>query len=137
MTFEPLFDASPAIQIHFYTVVPAFALGTIQMVLPKGTVLHRWNGYFYMALMMVTATAAAFIPSFMEQGRVLGHFGYIHLFVILTYVTVPLALWNARKGQTRHHRDAMIGLYIGGILIAGGLAFMPGRIMHEMVFGPV
>jgi uncharacterized membrane protein len=31
----------------------------------------------------------------------------------------------------------MIGLYIGGILIAGGLAFMPGRIMHEMVFGPV
>lgn len=137
MTLEPLFDASLAIQTHFYTVVPAFVLGTIQMALPKGTRLHRWNGYVYMALMMLTATAAAFIPSFMEQGRVLGHFGYIHLFVILTYVTVPLALWSARRGDVRGHRSAMIGLYIGGILIAGGLAFMPGRIMHEMVFGPV
>lgn len=135
MTFEPLFEASLAIQIHFYTVVPAFLLGTLQMVLPKGTVLHRWNGYTYMALMVVTATAAAFIPSFMEQGLVLGHFGYIHLFVILTYVTVPLAIWNARKGDIRNHRGAMIGLYVGGILIAGGLAFMPGRVMHEMVFG--
>ncbi|WP_421784819.1 DUF2306 domain-containing protein [Hyphobacterium sp.] len=139
MTFEPLIEASLAIQIHFYTVVPAFVLGTVQMVLPKGTVVHRWNGYIYMALMMVTATAAAFIPSFMGRGDALigGHFGYIHLFVVLTYVTVPLALWSARRGDVRGHRGAMIGLYIGGILIAGGLAFMPGRILHETVFGPV
>lgn len=136
MNFEPMHAASLAVQIHFYTVMPAFLLGTIQMALPKGTPLHRWNGYAYMALMMVTATAAAFIPSFMESGLVFGHFGYIHLFVLLTYVSVPMALWNARKGNVRGHRSAMIGLYIGGILIAGALAFMPGRVMHEMVFGP-
>jgi uncharacterized membrane protein len=29
----------------------------------------------------------------------------------------------------------MIGTYIGGLLIAGSLAFMPGRIMHTVVFG--
>ncbi|WP_394693488.1 DUF2306 domain-containing protein [Hyphobacterium sp.] len=135
MDFEPMQAASLAIQLHFYTVVPAFVLGTVQMALPKGTPLHRWNGYVYMALMMITATAAIFIPSFMESGRVFGHFGFIHLFVPLTYVSVPLALYNARKGNIRAHRGAMIGLYIGGILIAGGLAFMPGRIMHDMFFG--
>jgi uncharacterized membrane protein len=29
----------------------------------------------------------------------------------------------------------MLGVYIGGLLIAGSLAFMPGRIMHTMTFG--
>jgi uncharacterized membrane protein len=29
----------------------------------------------------------------------------------------------------------MLGVYFGGILIAGALAFAPGRIMHQIVFG--
>jgi uncharacterized membrane protein len=29
----------------------------------------------------------------------------------------------------------MWGVYVGGILVAGALAFMPGRVMHQMVFG--
>jgi len=130
MNLDPLFEASLAIQLHFYTVVPAFLLGTIQMVLPKGTKIHRWNGYAYMALMMITATAASFIPSFMG-----GRFSYIHLFIILTYISVPWALYNARKGNVTAHRNSMIGLYVGGLLIAGGLAFGPGRVMHDMFFG--
>lgn len=130
MNWQPLLDASLAIQLHLCTVVPAFILGTIQMVLPKGTRLHRWNGYAYMALMMFTATTTIFIPSFMG-----GRFGYIHLFIPLTYVSVPWALYNARKGNVAAHRNSMIGLYIGGLLIAGSLAFAPGRLMHDMLFG--
>ena len=40
------------------------------------------------------------------------------------------------RGNVRGHRNAMLGLYLGGIMIAGTLAFMPGRIMHAVVFGP-
>ena len=29
----------------------------------------------------------------------------------------------------------MLGVYIGGILIAGSLTLLPGRIMHAVVFG--
>ena len=29
----------------------------------------------------------------------------------------------------------MIGLYFGGILIAGGLTFLPGRLMYRLFFG--
>jgi uncharacterized membrane protein len=29
----------------------------------------------------------------------------------------------------------MIGVYVGGILIAGSLALLPGRVMHTVVFG--
>jgi uncharacterized membrane protein len=35
----------------------------------------------------------------------------------------------------RAHRGAKIGTYAGGLLIAGSLAFLPGRIMHTVVFG--
>jgi uncharacterized membrane protein len=30
----------------------------------------------------------------------------------------------------------MIAVYIGGMLIAGSLTLLPGRIMHAVVFGP-
>jgi uncharacterized membrane protein len=29
----------------------------------------------------------------------------------------------------------MISVYVGGILIAGSLTFLPGRVMHRVVFG--
>jgi uncharacterized membrane protein len=29
----------------------------------------------------------------------------------------------------------MLSVYIGGILIAGSLTFLPGRIMHAVAFG--
>jgi uncharacterized membrane protein len=46
---------------------------------------------------------------------------------------------GALRGAWTHnialHRKAMMGVYIGGLLIAGSLAFLPGRIMHRIVFG--
>ena len=30
----------------------------------------------------------------------------------------------------------MIGLFTGALVIAGVFTFLPGRIMHEVVFGP-
>ena len=59
----------------------------------------------------------------------------IHLFVPLTLFGVASALYGARTHNIRAHRNAMIGTYIGGLLIAGSLAFMPGRIMHAVAFG--
>jgi uncharacterized membrane protein len=29
----------------------------------------------------------------------------------------------------------MLSVYIGGIVLAGGLTFVPGRIMHAVMFG--
>ncbi len=130
MTLAPLWDASLAIQIHVLTVVPAAVLGLIQFLLPKGTPLHRAIGYAFMTLMVVTAIAAFFIPSFMG-----GRFSAIHLFIPLTLITVPRALLAARRGDIRAHKWSLIGLYFGAIGIAGFFAFMPGRVMHQIIFG--
>jgi uncharacterized membrane protein len=135
MTLEPLVHAPFAVQLHVATVVPAFAIGTWQIFASrKGAPAHRALGYVYLALMTVTATAALFIHSLMPKGP-FGGFSPIHLFVIGTLIGVVSALNAARTHNIRGHRGAMIGVYVGGLLIAGSLAFLPGRVMHRVLFG--
>jgi uncharacterized membrane protein len=35
----------------------------------------------------------------------------------------------------RAHRSAMLGLFLGALVIAGLFTLVPGRIMHAVVFG--
>ena len=136
MNLEPLLTAPLAVQVHVATVTPAFAIGSWQIFASrKGAPAHRTLGYLYLALMTVTAISALFIHSLMPKGP-FGGFSPIHLFVIGTLVGVVNALGAARTHNTAAHRGAMLGVYVGGILIAGSLAFFPGRIMHAVVFGP-
>jgi uncharacterized membrane protein len=132
VNLAPVLQAPLAVQIHLATVLPAFAIGTwLIFFSTKGATWHRALGAIYLGLMTVTAVAAFFIRSVMT-----GQLSPIHLFVPLTLFGVFSALWNVRRGNVRGHRNAMLGLYLGGIMIAGTLAFMPGRIMHAVVFGP-
>ena len=120
--------------IHLATVVPAFFLGTIVLIMRKGTPVHKLLGRIYMGLMLVTGIITLLMPA-MVGPRFLGHFGYVHLFSVLTLYTVPSAFFAARKGNIKRHKRGMILLYIGGMLIAGGFTFFPGRYLHQLFFG--
>lgn len=134
MNLEPLLHAPLAVQIHVATIIPAFLLGTYQIFLStKGTPYHRATGYIYLTLMVITSIAALFIHAVNPRGFM--GLSWIHLFVPLTLFGVYGAFVTARRHDIKGHRRAMIGVYVGGILIAGSLAFMPGRIMHSVVFG--
>jgi uncharacterized membrane protein len=131
MNIDPILQAPLAVKVHLATVLPAFAIGTWQIFgSAKGSRPHRAWGMTYMVLMVVTAVAAYFIR---EVGR--GSLSPIHLFIPLTFFGVFGALWSAHKGDIKGHRNAMLGLYIGGLLLAGAFALMPGRIMHQFFFG--
>lgn len=135
MSLAPLLDAPLAVRIHVATVVPAFVIGTyLIFVSRKGSPHHRALGYVYLALMTVTAIAALFIHVLMPNGPFFG-FSPIHLFSVLTLFGVVSAIIGARTHNIGQHRASMLGVYIGGILIAGSLTFLPGRIMHAAVFG--
>ncbi len=99
--------------------------------------MHRALGYIYLTLMTVTAIAAIFIHEIGDEIGGWGPFGWspIHLFVPLTLFGVAGAVIGARTHNIARHRGAMLGLYFGGMLIAGTLAFLPGRIMHRIFFG--
>ena len=44
------------------------------------------------------------------------------------------AIYSIRRGNVAAHRGHMVGVYVGGILIAGSFAFSPGRLLHGWLF---
>ncbi len=120
--------------LHFGTVFPAFLLGTFLLARRKGTPLHKLLGKTYLLLMMLTGILTLFMPAKVGP-QFFGHFGFIHLLSLLTLYSAPAAYLAARRGDIKTHRGNMISLYVGGILIAGSFALMPGRMLHGWIFG--
>jgi len=121
-------------QLHLATVIHSFLIGTLLLVIKKGTGIHKIFGRVYMILMMVTALITLFMPA-RVGATFLNHFGWIHSFSFLTIYTVPTAYWAIKKGNVRAHKRKMILLYFGAIVIAGGFTFYPGRYLHHLFFG--
>lgn len=137
MNLRPLLAAPLAIQLHVFTVVPAFFLGAwLLLVSRKGSPSHRLLGKVYLTLMCATAIVAFFIPSFMSFSIGKGplRLGLIHLFIPLTIFSVWRTRTALRTGDITAHRASMMGLYFGGLVIAGLLTFIPGRIMFRIFF---
>ncbi len=109
----------------------AFALGVVQLSAPKGTLPHRALGWIWVTLMLVVSITAFFI----HQIRLWGPWSPIHLLAIFTLVTLPVAVVAAHRHDVARHRRAMIGIFVGALVIAGIFTFAPGRIMHAVVFG--
>lgn len=120
--------------LHLATVVPCFIIGTILLLIKKGTTLHKKAGRLYMILMLITAIITLFMPAHVGP-RLLNHFGWIHSFSVLTIYTVPTAYIAVKKGDINSHKRKMILLYFGAIIIAGGFTFFPGRYLYEIFFG--
>ncbi|WP_404927356.1 DUF2306 domain-containing protein [Mesorhizobium sp. ORM16] len=131
MSLGPLLSARPPIPWHAFAAFAALAIGGAQLALPKGTLRHRAMGYLWAALMLAVAISSFWI----RQIRLLGPFGPIHLLSILVLVTVPLAVWHARNHRVAKHRKAMIALYVFALVGAGIFTLLPGRVMHDVVFG--
>ena len=109
----------------------AFALGVVQLAAPKGTLPHRTVGWIWVALMLVVSISAFFI----HELRIWGPWSPIHLLAIFTLVTLPLAVLAAHRHDVRRHQRAMVSIFLGALVIAGLFTFVPGRIMHAVVFG--
>jgi uncharacterized membrane protein len=120
--------------LHLYTVIPCVFIGGFLLVIKKGTGIHKRLGRLYMVLMLFTAIVTLFMPAYVG-GRVLNHFGWIHLFSFLTIWTVPTAYIAIKKGNIKAHKRKMILLYFGALIIAGAFTLMPGRYLHEVFFG--
>ncbi len=131
MSLAPLLHAAPAIQIHAFAAMAAFALGLVQLAAPKGTLPHRTLGWLWVMLMLIVSVTAFFI----HQLRMCGPWSPIHLLAIFTLIILPLAVLAARRHAIERHRRAMTSIFIGALVIAGLFTFVPGRIMHAVVFG--
>ncbi|MFK4507440.1 DUF2306 domain-containing protein [Bradyrhizobium daqingense] len=132
MNLTPLLDAAPAIPLHAFAAMGAFVLGIIQLTAPKGTLPHRALGWVWVVLMLVVALSSFWI----HEIRLVGPWSPIHLLSIFALVMLVLGVTAARAHNVRRHKITMTSIFFGALVIAGLFTFMPGRIMHAVVFGP-
>ncbi|HEY8573706.1 DUF2306 domain-containing protein [Phenylobacterium sp.] len=120
----------PAIQLHLVSVAIAFVVGAVLLLGPKGTLPHRTLGWTWAIAMGTVAVSSLFIREINEGG-----FSFVHAISGWVIVALPAALYAARRHKVAAHRGAMTGMYFGGMFLAGGLAFLPGRLMWRLFFG--
>lgn len=131
MTLTPLLAASPAIQLHVAAATAAIPLTVLLLAGPKGSRTHRLLGWSWIAVMLLAAGSGLFIHTI----RLWGLWSPIHLLSLWVVLSVLLGVRAARQQRVRRHRQVMLSLVFGALLGAGALAFLPGRLMHQVAFG--
>jgi uncharacterized membrane protein len=137
LSFQPhwadmaLLARQPAqVQIHIAAAMTALLLGTVQLIGVKGTNAHRIVGWTWVIAMAVTAVSSLFIRQINP-----GSFSFIHLLSGWTIIALPMAVYAARKHRVLAHSRGMTGMFVGGLIVAGALTFLPGRLMWALFFG--
>ncbi len=116
--------------IHMTAAFSALALGIVMLVRRKGTFSHKFLGRTWAALMLTIAISSLWVPSFL-------HFTWIHLFTLLTLVSLPWAIYKIRSGDVKGHARTMKGLFLGGLVIAGIFTLVPGRLLGNLLWNSV
>lgn len=131
MSFDPLLAEDKTIILHAFAAMAAFVLGCIQFFGPKGTTIHRIIGWSWIVLMATIA-----LSSFNIHGlKQFGPFSWIHGLSIYVLLMLPVGILHARKHNVTRHKQTMIGIFVGALIIAGIFTLAPGRVMHTVVFG--
>jgi uncharacterized membrane protein len=122
------YEWTPVIIAHTAVAVGALVLGTIMLLARKGSPLHVVSGRTWVALMMLTAFTSFFIQTS-------GRFSWIHIFSVLTPLSLIGAIRAVRNGDVAKHRKIMVQTYYGALVIAGMFTFLPQRLIGKTVIG--
>jgi uncharacterized membrane protein len=127
---DELLAAGPAVTFHVVSALEAVVLAPIVLLRRRRDRLHKTLGYIW-----VTAMATTALSSFWISGmRVVGPYGPIHALSVFTLGALYVAIRHARLGNRRAHEGVMRNLAFWSLGVAGTLAFLPGRLMANMLF---
>ena len=129
MNVAVLASASAIMLVHAACASLSLATGTLVLICAKGTPRHVLLGRSFVAAMIVTALTSFAIASVWP-----GHFSPIHILSVVTLTTLPLAIWQRRRGNIAAHARTM-ALNYTGLVVAGALSFVPPRLLGIVVFG--
>lgn len=120
----------PLVWVHLLTIATALALTPVLMLRRRGDRWHRRLGWTWAVAMFGTGVTSLFIRGINDGG-----FSGIHLFSLLTIVSVPMLILTARAHKVQAHRSTVRWLIIGGLLIAGFFTFFPPRLLGFWLIG--
>jgi uncharacterized membrane protein len=116
--------------VHLATVLVALALTPVLLWRRRGDGVHRWLGRTWVVAMAATAAV-----SFGVTGLRPGHLSPIHVISAYTLAMAPLVWWRARRGNVAAHRQAVRGLVLGALLVAGVFTLPFGRMLGRWLLG--
>lgn len=126
-----LIEAAPLVlQVHIFAAVSALVIGLTIMALPKGRGPHKALGWTWVVAMATTAVSSVLLLTISGYGL-----SIIHGLSAFVMVMLPLGVLAIRRGDVQAHRRTMTGLFMGGLVIAGVLTLLPGRLMWRVFFG--
>ncbi len=126
-----LFAEAPPIPLHALAALLAVVLGGIQLAMKKGTSLHKALGWIWTVIMAIVAITSFFI----HEIKLWGQYSPIHLLSLWTLISLGLAIYFAKTGKIKRHKQVMVALYGFGLILTGFFTLMPGRVMHQIIFG--
>ena len=126
-----LFAEAPPIPLHALAALLAVVLGGVQLAMKKGTRLHKALGWIWTGLMALVAITSFFI----HEIKLWGQYSPIHLLSLWTLISLGLAIYFAKIGKIKRHKQVMVALYGFGLILTGFFTLMPGRVMHQIIFG--
>jgi uncharacterized membrane protein len=114
----------PLIWGHLATVMVPLAIAPVQLIRRRGDRAHRILGWIWSVSLFTTA-----VVSFGIRGVNDGQLSFIHIFSVVTIVSVPLLVLAARHHQIARHRGTVRGLVTGALLTAGYFTLIPSRML--------
>lgn len=107
----------------------ALVLGGYQLWrTPKGDLTHRVVGRIWVVAMYWTVLSSFFIKRLNP-----GHYSWIHLLSIWTFISLTTGIWAALRGRVDTHRGWMIGSYCGLVGAFIGAVAVPDRDVPQLV----
>jgi uncharacterized membrane protein len=125
---QPAVALGPWMMVHLVTIVPAVPIGAIMLLRRKGDRTHRLIGRLWAALMMIAAVSSFGVH------QLTGHISPIHILSVITIVSIPRAILDARAGRIARHRRTMTIVY-AALVIAGYFTLIPTRLLGGFLFG--
>ena len=126
-----LFSQTHPIPLHAIAAILAIILGGMQLYMKKGGATHKLFGYVWVGLMLIVSVSSFFI----HEIKLWNVYSPIHLLSAWTIFSLGLAIYYVRISNIKRHKHVMIMIYGFALVLTGFFTFMPGRVMHQIVFG--
>jgi uncharacterized membrane protein len=98
-------EMSPVIWAHLATVMLPLGLTPVQLLRRRGDAAHRTLGWIWAFSLFATALISFGIRDINDGGL-----SFIHIFSVVTIITVPMLVFAARHHRIARHRGAVRGL---------------------------
>ena len=117
-------ELRPLIWLHLASVMLPLVITPVQLLRRRGDGVHRMLGWIWALSLFGTALISFGIRDVNDGG-----FSFIHIFSIITILTVPMVVFAARHHRVARHRRAVRGLVTGALLTAGYFTLIPNRML--------